>query len=160
VITGKVGGFCVYSQAVQRYYVNSSGEYALLVAAILAAPWVPRAEDKFRVNVGIYEPASGNYAVGTYTIDRYELSGVFGQLFKDGGRISRYAGFGIAITDAFLWLRGALSGVFRIGGAALSPAYLLICLLVGVLLYGFGLLMEYVFYRLYGYTPPTKVVEA
>jgi hypothetical protein len=122
----------------------------------LTAPWIQRRADNFSANIYTYNSRNETYECVAYAIDRYKLSGRFGQFLKDGGRAARLAGFGAAVVDAFFWFRVFLSNCYGFGVAAFPFAYLIIGLFVGVLLYGFGLLMDYSYDRWYGYTPEAK----
>jgi hypothetical protein len=154
------GGVALYSGGDNHYYMDTAGDYKSVMRAVLTAPWVHRNIDNFRLNFRILDPSGDGYNAEVCNVSRYELAPWFGKLLLDGGKAARYAGFGAAVVDACYWLRELLSNCGGFGVPALPLLYLLVGLLVGVLLYGLGLLMEYLFDRWYGYTPAAEVVGA
>jgi hypothetical protein len=154
------GSVAAYMREDGVYYVNRGMGCGEIFRTILGVPWLPRDADKFRVDVSLRDASTDEYDRGTYTVDRYELAGRFGQFLKDGGRAARLAGFSAAVVDAFFWFRAFLSSCCGSGVAAFSVAYLISGLFIGMLLYGLGLLMEYLYGRWYGYTPEAKIATA
>jgi hypothetical protein len=151
-------GVCVgYSEDDACYYVNSSVAHKNVLRTVLAAPWVHRDADDFRVRLCVYNRSTETYVPMTCSVRRYDLAGRWGQLLKDAGDAACRSGIVIALIDAFLWMRNFLVSPFA---PSVSLLYPVVGLFVGGLLYALGLFLKYMFGKLYGWTPAVPFAEA
>jgi hypothetical protein len=158
VISATEGFAAIFSEVTEGYYVNSRELHEEMMRAILMAKWIPATADQFRADIYTYNDKSGLYEKGTYTVDRYKLSGRMGQLLRDVGDAARRTGVTLGVIDIFLWTHTYLSmAAGWVPGFSVSPMCTLLMFLFGALLYGFGLLLQYVYERVYGYTKAVEV---
>jgi hypothetical protein len=135
----------IYDELSSCYAAMPDLSQVQLLRYVTTAPWLARDADAVRVGLAFRDPTSKFFTDTTCTLNRYEIAGPTGQLLRDIGDAVCKGGIGVAIIDAFMWLRNLLVGP----AAVVSPLYLLIGLAVGVLMYLVGLLLRTIYTRVY-----------
>ena len=148
VFTQNDGAVVIYDEMTSTYAAGPGMSQTQLLRYVLTSPWLARDVNFAKVGVSFRDPNSRFFFDTICTLNRYEIAGPGGQLLKDVGDAACRGGIGVAVIDAFMWLRNLLVNP----AAAVSPIYLVIGLAVGVLMYLVGWLLRVVYDRVCGHT--------